>query len=89
MRPLFRLSGSRQRRVGVRLATAAEAPEERREPEQRDREQVEQLGEPVPGVGEDDHPFSAAESSQSPRQVKQTITTSMTSWEWEAARGSP
>ena len=89
MRPAFRLSVRRQRRVRVRTPATAEAPEEGGEPEQRDRQQIEQLGDPVPGVGEDDHVFSAAESSQSPRQVKQTITTSMTSWEREAARGWP
>jgi hypothetical protein len=31
----------------------------------------------VSGVGEDDHVFSAAESSQSPRQVKATISISI------------
>lgn len=42
-----------------------------------DGREVEELGKPVSGVGEDDHVFSAAESSQSPRQVKATISISI------------
>ena len=53
------------------------------------RRQVQKLGDPVAGVGEHGHVFSAAERSQRPRQVNATIMTSMTIWERVAARAEP
>jgi hypothetical protein len=75
-----------------RLALVAMAADEDHADEHHQRHQVDQLHEPVAGVGEDEHaayPFSAADSSHSPRQVKQTISTSMTICERVAACGLP
>ena len=74
------------------LAAVARATGEDHADQHGERHQVDQLDEPVAGVGEDEHrryPFSAAESSHSPRQVKQTISTSMTICERAAAFGEP
>jgi len=58
-------------------ATIPQLPQPDRAEHHHDGREVEQLGKPVAGVGEDDHVFSAAESSQSPRQVKATISISI------------
>src|SRR4051794_8108829 len=68
----------------VRLLPAVpRPPDQDHADEHRERHEVDQLDEPVAGVGEEEHPypFRAAESSHRPRQVKQTISTSMTIWE--------
>src|SRR5687767_3339648 len=74
-----------------RLAAVAAAPGDDHADQHHQRHEVDQLHEPVAGVGDDEHgyPFSAAESSHSPRQVKQTISTSMTICERVAAFAEP
>ena len=80
------------RRTLRNLALVAMAADEDHADEHHQRHEVDQLHEPVAGVGEDEHaayPFSAADSSHRPRQVKQTISTSMTICERVAALALP
>ena len=79
------------RAFGRLLAAVTRAADEDHADEHRERHQVDQLHEPVARVGEDEHGyvFSAAESSHSPRQVKHTISTSMTTCERAASFAEP
>src|SRR3954451_384770 len=58
-------------------ATIPQLPQRDPAEHQHEGREVEHRGKPVAGVGEDDHVFSAAESSQSPRQVKAPISISI------------
>src|SRR4051812_1965364 len=70
----------------VLVAAAAVLPalEEGRADDEEDGGEVEQPGEPVAGVGEDErgaHDCAAAERSHRPRLVKQTMTASIQYWD--------
>jgi len=86
--PVIALVGEHAAGV-VAGAALTEAPDEDRSDQHDDRREVEQLREPVARVGDDDHVFSAADSSHRPRSVKHTMSTSMTICERVADRASP
>ena len=76
--------------VAAALAALAHAAGDEHHDEHDERYEVGDLREPVPCVGErrGDHPF-AADRSQRPRQVKHTMSTSMTTCERVASRWLP
>src|SRR3954453_13119083 len=70
--------------------TSAKACPQQRADHRQDRREVEQVREPVTGVGEQrGHVFNAADNRNSPRHVNSTIRISMTTCERVAARAEP
>ena len=80
---------TRREPSAVPVATLTDLADHDQADHNEQRDGVQQVDEHVPGVCEDDHWFSASDSSHRPSTVKSTITTSMTTWERVAARAFP
>ena len=71
------------------VAALAQLADQQQADHDHERERVEQVDEHVPGMREDDHWFSASDSSPMPSTVNTTMTSSMTIWDPVAERASP